>query len=106
MAYASLIGAEVRRKEDPRLISGAGRYVGDITLPGMQYVAFVRSPYPHARIGAIDSSQALRVPGVTAVVTGEDLRDVYTEMLFEGGEGSNVSGGAPPRHSHYPVSIE
>ncbi|WP_448539356.1 xanthine dehydrogenase family protein molybdopterin-binding subunit [Roseiflexus sp.] len=106
MAYASLIGAEVRRKEDPRLISGAGRYVGDITLPGMQYVAFVRSPYPHARIGAIDSSQALRVPGVTAVVTGEDLRDVYTEMLFEGSEGSDVSGEAPPRHSHYPVSIE
>lgn len=106
MAYASLIGAEVRRKEDPRLISGAGRYVGDIKLPGMQYVAFVRSPYPHARIGAIDRSQALRVPGVTAVVTGQDLRDASTEMLFEGSEGSDVAGATAPRHSHYPLSIE
>ncbi|MGQ9550167.1 MAG: xanthine dehydrogenase family protein molybdopterin-binding subunit [Roseiflexus sp.] len=105
MAYASLIGAEVRRKEDPRLISGVGRYVGDIKLPGMQHVAFVRSPYPHARIGAIDPSGALRIPGVTAVVTGEDLRDAYTEMLFEGSEGSDVSDTAPSRHSHHPLSI-
>lgn len=105
MAYASLIGAEVRRREDPRLISGAGRYVGDMTLPGMQHVAFVRSPYPHARIGAIDPSAALRLPGVTAVVTGEELQDSYTEMLFEGSEGSDAAGGAPPQYSHYPISV-
>jgi carbon-monoxide dehydrogenase large subunit len=46
MAYASLIGAHVKRKEDPRLIVGRGSYVGDMKLAGMQYVAFVRTPYP------------------------------------------------------------
>lgn len=106
MAYASLIGAEVRRKEDPRLISGAGAYVGDIKLPGMQHVAFVRSPYPHARIGAIDVAAALRVPGVTAVVTGVDLRDAYTELLFEGGEGADQAGEAPRDLSHYAISVD
>lgn len=105
MAYASLIGAEVRRKEDPRLITGAGAYVGDIKLPGMHHVAFVRSPYPHARIGAIDAAAALRVPGVTAVVTGEDLRDAYAQMLFEGGEGADAAGAGPGALSHYAISV-
>ncbi|NJM07765.1 hypothetical protein HC891_18615, partial [Candidatus Gracilibacteria bacterium] len=56
MAYSALIGAEVKRKEDPRLITGSGSYVADIHLPGMAFVAIVRSPYAHARIGAIDSA--------------------------------------------------
>ena len=80
MAYASLIGARVKRKEDPRLITGTATYVGDLKLPGMRYVAFVRSPHAHARIGAIDTSAARGMPGVVAVVTGEDLLPLYEPM--------------------------
>ena len=64
-------------KEDPGLITGSGKYVGDIKLPGMHHVAFVRSPYAHANILSIDTSAALSREGVLAVVTGEDLRDDY-----------------------------
>jgi carbon-monoxide dehydrogenase large subunit len=63
----------MKRKEDPRFIRGAGRYVDDITLPGMHFMALVHSPYPHAKINAIDKSAALALPGVKAVITGEDL---------------------------------
>src|SRR4051812_4930898 len=80
VAYSSLVGARIKRKEDPRLITGAGSYVGDIKLPGLQHVAFVRSPYPHARIGDIDTSAALAIPGVTAVITGADLVEVIEPM--------------------------
>src|SRR4029079_759400 len=60
-------------KEDPRFIQGKGRYVDDIALPGMLYLALVRSPYPHAEIKSIDTTDAMTVPGVTAVITGADL---------------------------------
>ena len=61
-----------RRREDPVLITGRGQYVGDIRRPGMLYISFVRSLYPHARIVAIDTQQALAHPGVVTVVTGVD----------------------------------
>jgi carbon-monoxide dehydrogenase large subunit len=67
------IGHSVRRKEDDRLVQGAGRFVDDINLPGMLYLALLRSPLPHARIKGIDTSAASAVPGVVAVVTGEAL---------------------------------
>ncbi len=67
------IGVSMKRKEDPRFIRGKGRYVDDIVLPGMLYLALVHSPYPHARIKKIDKSAALAVPGVKAVITAEDL---------------------------------
>jgi carbon-monoxide dehydrogenase large subunit len=50
MVLSRLVGAEVRRKEDPRLITGSSMYVDDLTIPGMAYVAIVRSPHPHAMI--------------------------------------------------------
>jgi len=71
MVLSRLVGAEVRRKEDPRLITGSSMYVDDLNVPGMAYVAIVRSPHPHAKIGAIDASAAKAMPGVIAVVTGE-----------------------------------
>src|ERR671919_1847366 len=71
---SKLMGASVKRKEDPRLITGASTYVTDVVLPGMLWVAFVRSPHAHARIGRIDATAALKVPGVRMVVTGEDIR--------------------------------
>jgi CO/xanthine dehydrogenase Mo-binding subunit len=67
------VGDRLLRKEDPRLVQGRGRYVGDIVLPGMLHAAFVRSPHAHARLGAINADRALKVPGVVAVVTGADL---------------------------------
>src|SRR5437588_4963353 len=63
---------KIRRREDPVLLTGRGQYVGDIHRPGMLYISFVRSVYPHARIVAIDVQQALALPGVVTVVTGAD----------------------------------
>ncbi|MBN2909723.1 carbon-monoxide dehydrogenase large subunit [Polycladomyces sp. WAk] len=67
------LGKSVGRKEDPRFIRGKGRYLDDISLPGMLYMCLVRSPYAHARIKSIDTSAALQAPGVKLVITGEDL---------------------------------
>ncbi|MGH8673543.1 MAG: xanthine dehydrogenase family protein molybdopterin-binding subunit, partial [Burkholderiales bacterium] len=72
-AKISGMGHSMKRKEDPRFIRGQGRYVDDIVLPGMLYMDIVRSPYAHAKIKKIDSSKALKVPGVLAVITGETL---------------------------------
>ena len=70
-----LIGRSVRRVEDPVLITGKGCYVDDIQLPGMLHMAFLRSPYPHANILSIQVSAARAMPGVVAVVTGDDLSE-------------------------------
>ena len=63
----------MKRKEDPRFIRGKGNYVDDIMLPGMLYMDIVRSPYAHAKILKIDTTEALKMPGVLAVITGETL---------------------------------
>jgi carbon-monoxide dehydrogenase large subunit len=70
-----LIGASLKRVEDPPLITGKGCYVDDINLPGMLHLAFQRSPYPHAKILSIDISKAKSMPGVEAVVTGNDVSE-------------------------------
>ena len=67
------MGHSMKRKEDPRFIRGHGKYLDDFTLPGMVWMSLVHSPYPHARIVKIDKTAALAVPGVIAVLTGEDL---------------------------------
>src|SRR2546426_2221136 len=67
------IGQSVKRKEDARFIRGKGKYVDDVKLPGMLYLDIARSPYAHARIKSIDTSKALKIPGVAAVITGNDL---------------------------------
>jgi 2-furoyl-CoA dehydrogenase large subunit len=67
------ISRKRRAKEDRRFIAGSGCFVADIALPGMLHVALVASPYPSARIAAIDAAPALALPGVKAVVTGEEL---------------------------------
>ena len=66
-------GERVNRKEDGRLLTGRGRYVADVRLPGLVHAAFVRSPVAHARIAAIDTAEAEALPGVLAVATGADL---------------------------------
>lgn len=70
---APSIGQRKQRKEDPELITGASRYVDDISIPGMLWVYVVRSPFAHARINGIDLSEALAAPGVVAAYTGETL---------------------------------
>src|SRR5262245_10093976 len=67
------IGVPMKRKEDPRFVQCKGNYVDDLTFPGMLFMALVRSPYPHAELKNIDASEAMKVPGVIAVVTGKDL---------------------------------
>src|SRR5689334_7612846 len=69
------IGASVVRKEDKRFITGKGRYTDDIRLHGMTYAQFIRSPHAHAKVKSIDSSAALKMPGVVAVLTGRELVD-------------------------------
>ena len=66
------IGAALRRREDPRLLTGQGCYSADFNLPGQAYAAVLRSPYAHARILAIDTAEARAMPGVLAVLTGAD----------------------------------
>ena len=68
-----LVGARVARREDPRLLTGQGSYVDDHRPPQMLYAAFLRSPHAHARLARIDASAALALPGVVAVLTGEDI---------------------------------
>ena len=84
-----------RRTEDYRLLTGLGRYVDDIDIPGALHACFVRSPHAHARIASIDTSEALSMPGVIAVVTGSDLVQ-WTRPLRM----------APPIEGLLPVEVE
>ena len=70
-----VFGSSVKRKEDPRLITGQGTYVEDVKLTGVMHMVLVRSPYAHAEIVSIKSEEALKTPGVIAVFTGEDLKE-------------------------------
>jgi len=70
---ADIIGAPLKRREDARFITGKGRYLDDIQMPGMAYLAILRSPYAHARIRSIDTGAAKAMPGVVAVYTGADI---------------------------------
>src|SRR5579863_3791100 len=72
----SLIGKSIRRREDPRMITGTATYVDDLKLPGMQYAVIVRSPHAAANIKSIDIQKAAALPGVTAIFTGRDTEKV------------------------------
>ncbi len=72
----TLVGKRIRRREDPRLITGTATYVEDIQMPGMHYAAIVRSPHAAANIRSIDVKAAAAAPGVVAVFTGKDTEKV------------------------------
>ncbi len=72
---SGIIGKAIKRREDPELITGQGKYTDDLALPGMAYATIVRSPHAHARIQGIDASAALAHPSVVAVYTGKDVAD-------------------------------
>ncbi len=95
-------GKSVRRVEDRSLLTGAGVFADDVSLPGQAYACFLRSPYPHARLVAIDTASASAMPGVIAVVTGADLVRAGVKPLplsadFRRGDGSPSA--SPPRHA-------
>jgi carbon-monoxide dehydrogenase large subunit len=71
-----VFGSSIKRKEDPRLITGEAKYLDDIQLPGMAYVAILRSPHAHARIKGINTARAAKLPGVIAVYTGADFKEL------------------------------
>jgi carbon-monoxide dehydrogenase large subunit len=71
-----VLGKSIKRREDPRFITGKGNYVDDVKLPGATWAAFVRSPHASARIRSIDTSKAKQHPGVVAVFTGADMTGV------------------------------
>ncbi len=85
-----VLGARVKRVEDPRFITGAGRYLDDIKLPGMAHMAILRSPYAHANIGAIETAAARAMPGVIAVLTGADIPYNPLPMAWPAGGSSGV----------------
>src|SRR4030095_8202514 len=70
---AKYVGERIKRTEDPRLIKGLAHYVDDIRLPDTLHVAFLRSMYAHGRMTGIDTTEALKVPGVVAIYTGKDI---------------------------------
>ncbi len=94
------IGQPVRRKEDKRLLTGAGTYTDDINLPGQAHAAILRSPHAHARILSIDTSAAAAMPGVVAILTGKEVEEDQLGLLpvqvdVPGAGGTKMF--APPR---------
>src|SRR5579871_4415859 len=96
MPSTSFMGATVRRREDPRLITGSSSYVDDMILPGLLYMAILRSPYAHARVRAIDVTAARILPGVAAAVSGHDLGGLLLSGADNAGEDGQAGGDAPP----------
>jgi carbon-monoxide dehydrogenase large subunit len=72
---ATLFGSGIKRREDPRLITGSATYTDDVKLPGLTYALFARSPYAHARLKSVNVEAARKAPGVVAVFTGKDVKD-------------------------------
>ncbi len=99
MPTAKMMGAEVKRKEDPHLIVGGGNFVPNINIPGQLYAHFVRSPHAHARIIAIDSTFARNLDGVVTVFTGADLQHELGAMAW----GKQLNG--VRLESHPPLAI-
>src|SRR6266542_1830993 len=72
---ATLFGSGIKRREDPRLITGRATYTDDVKLPGLLYAAVLRSTYAHAKLNEVDVARARKAPGVVAVYTGADVKD-------------------------------
>ena len=77
----SYIGRAMPRPNLARLTQGRGEYVSDLSLPRMLHVVFLRSPYAHAAIVSIDSSDAARMPGVARIVTGRELAQICSPWV-------------------------
>src|SRR6267154_34094 len=99
------IGQSVSRFEDPRLLRGGGRYVGDMVLPGMAFGYVLRSPHAHAKIRAIDTSKAKAAPGVLAVLTHADWQaSGFGDLPVPGG--FKRRDGSPMYRPRYPALVK
>ena len=96
------VGQPVRRTEDPRLLRGQGRYIGDIAYPGLAHACLVRSPHAHARIRSIDVTTARAAPGVRLVLTGADW-DASGCADLPVAAGKKRPDGSPMYRPHYPA---
>ena len=83
------MGQSIRRKEDARLVRGKGKFVDDIKLLGMLHLAFVRSPFAHAKITSIDVSEAEALPGVVCTLTGPEITKLIDPFFEIGPAPSN-----------------
>lgn len=97
MGISAMLGSPIKRREDPRLITGQATYVDDIKIPGMLYMAVLRSPYGHARIKSINTDAARQYPGVKAVYTAADMKGAVGNVavavpLGKMGEGMGIHG--------------
>jgi CO/xanthine dehydrogenase Mo-binding subunit len=90
------IGKDRKRVEDPRLLIGRGGYIADLALRGMLHAAILRSPVPHAWIRSIDATEALKLPGVVAVLTGEDCKAKMNPCMNFG----------PDTIAQYPLAVD
>ncbi len=96
------VGVDFKRKEDHRLTTGKGAFFGDLSLPGMLHLVFVRAERAHARIKNIDTAAAKAMPGVVAVVTGEDIKDKIRPMPQQ-----VVVPALPARYpTHWPLAMD
>jgi carbon-monoxide dehydrogenase large subunit len=86
-----VLGSSVKRVEDPRFITGKGRYLDDIKLTGMVHMAILRSPYAHANIRSVDTSKAKTKPGVLAVIVGADIPWNPLPMAWPAGGSSGIT---------------
>ncbi|MGF7159561.1 carbon-monoxide dehydrogenase large subunit [Rhodoligotrophos appendicifer] len=101
-----LVGRSVRRKEDHRFITGAGRFVDDLVVPGVAHARFLRSPHAHAEIGAIDIRAALAMPGVLAVYTGRDLKQAGIGSLPCGWQLKDRAGNPMAEPPHFVLATD
>jgi carbon-monoxide dehydrogenase large subunit len=99
----TLIGKRIPRPDLKRLLRGRGRYIGDINLPRMLHLSFVRCPHAHARAVAIDVEQARRAPGVRFVATGVDLLGHCKEFVTDGIAHNRAGHKVPPQ---FPMAVE
>ncbi len=90
-----LVGARVRRVEDPRFLTGRAHYVDDLTRPGLLHAAFVRSPHAHARIRRVDLAPALALDGVVAGLTGAEILAVTEPVRCDSSVGEWQSSAIP-----------
>jgi aerobic carbon-monoxide dehydrogenase large subunit len=86
-----VLGAPIKRVEDPKFITGKGRYLDDIKLTGMTHLAILRSPYAHANIRSIDTSDAKTMPGVLTVIVGADIPYNPLPMAWPAGGASGIT---------------
>ncbi|CAN5773172.1 molybdopterin-dependent oxidoreductase [soil metagenome] len=105
MAIGKMVGARVRRKEDPRLITGTSTYVDDVRLPNILHAAFVRSQFPHGVLHGVDATAAAAAPGTVAVITGDNLSHYLATTDTSARSEESGEGNTPQMEAEVGVAI-